>query len=82
LFNLFDWVSAMGGSFTTPGMSTTGGIYGDLDLPSLTGGLYWDVSALSSQGILGVTANVVPEPSRALLLMMSLLALCLRRRRA
>lgn len=80
LFNLFDWVSAMSGSFTTPGSYTAGGSFGDIDLPTLTGGLMWDVSAFGSHGILAVS-GIVPEPSRALLLMIGLLSLGLRRRR-
>lgn len=80
LFNLFDWVSAMSGSFTTPGSYTPGGSFGDIDLPTLSGGLMWDVSALGSHGILAVS-GIVPEPSRALLLMIGLLSLVLRRRR-
>jgi hypothetical protein len=48
-----------------------------MDLPSLTGGLVWDTSAFSSHGVL----IVVPEPSRALLLLFGLLGLMMRRRR-
>ena len=80
LFNLFDWVSAMSGSFTMPGSYTAGGSFGDIDLPTLSGGLMWDVSALGSHGIIAVS-GIVPEPSRALLLMLGLLFLGFRRRR-
>jgi autotransporter-associated beta strand protein len=80
LFNLFDWVSAMSGSFTTPGSYTAGGSFGDIDLPTLSGGLMWDVSAFGSHGILAVS-GIVPEPSRTLLFMIGLLSLGLRRRR-
>lgn len=79
LFNLFDWSAAMSGAFTIPANITSGGSFGDIDLPTLTGGLFWDLSAFTGHGIIGVT--VVPEPSRALLLMFGLMALCLRRRR-
>jgi autotransporter-associated beta strand protein len=79
LFNLFDWVSSMTGSFTLPGTTTTGGVYGDVDLPVLSGGLTWDVSALKVYGVIAVSG--VPEPSRAMLLMAGLIALGLRRRR-
>jgi autotransporter-associated beta strand protein len=79
LFNLLDWVTAMAGTFAVPGVNTPGGVYGDLDLPTLTGGLVWDVSALTSHGIVAVV--VVPEPSRMVLLLIGLLGLGLRRRR-
>ncbi|MCB1208520.1 MAG: autotransporter-associated beta strand repeat-containing protein [Verrucomicrobiales bacterium] len=79
MFNLFDWVTAMTGTFDTPGATTTGGSYGDLDLPTLSGGLSWDVSALTSHGI--IIVGGVPEPGRMMLLFFGLLGLCLRRRR-
>lgn len=81
LFNLFDWVSAMNGSFSTPGTSTSGGAYGDFDLPTLAGNLTWDLSAFTSHGIIAVT-TVIPEPSRALFLLLGLLAVFGRRRRS
>ena len=80
LFNLFDWVSAMTGSFAMPGTGSTGGAYGDVDLPTLSGTLAWDLSALSTYGIAAVV-NVVPEPSRALLLLLGVFGLLARRRR-
>lgn len=79
VFNLLDWQGLMGGTFsaTTSGNFTSGGAWDDMDLPSLTGGLVWDTSAFSSHGVL----IVVPEPSRALLLLFGLLGLMMRRRR-
>ena len=53
------------------------GTFGDLDLPTLTGGLAWDVSAFTSHGII----VVVPEPGRVAFLFFGLFALILRRRR-
>ena len=50
----------MTGTSSTPGTLTTGGAYGDIDLPTLSGTLSWDLSALSSPGIAAVV-NVVPE---------------------
>lgn len=80
VFNLLDWTTILGGSFSTPGFTTTGGAYGDLDLPTLSGGLLWDLSAFASHGLIAVSG--VPEPSRALLLVTGLLGLLLRRRRS
>ncbi len=81
VFNLFDWTTLMTGNFSVPGANTTGGVYGDIDLPTLSGNLQWDLSALSSHGLIGVT-TVVPEPGRVLLLLLGLLGICLRRRRS
>lgn len=80
VFNLFDWVTAMGGGFTLPGNLTAGGSYGGLDLPTLSGTLQWDVSALQSHGVIAVW-DAVSEPSRAMLLLFGLLGAFLRRRR-
>ena len=49
----------------------------DLDLPDLTAGLLWDTSLFTTYGVV----FVVPEPSRALFLMIGLLGLMMRRRR-
>ncbi|MES2595500.1 MAG: autotransporter-associated beta strand repeat-containing protein [Verrucomicrobiota bacterium] len=81
MFNLIDWVGAMGGSFSIPGTGTAGGVYGDLDLPMLSGNLIWDLSAFGSHGIIAVT-TVIPEPSRALFMLLGLLAIFGRRRRS
>ena len=81
VFNLLDWVNAgaMGGTFsaTTSGNFTTGGAWDDIDLPTLSPDYAWDTSAFASHGVL----VVVPEPSRALMLMLGLLGLMIRRRR-
>lgn len=79
VFNLLDWVGAFAGSFTatTSGNFTQGGAWDDMDLPTLSGVLYWDTSAVASHGVL----VVVPEPGRAVLLLFGLATLFLRRRR-
>jgi autotransporter-associated beta strand protein len=83
VFNLLDWqaVASIGGTFTTGGFSiydaTSNVMAGDLDLTGLGAGLAWDVSAFATHGIL----VVVPEPSRALLIMLGLLGLLMHRRR-
>jgi hypothetical protein len=81
VFNLLDWQSVtMSGTFTAANggnFFTNGGVWGDLDLPTLTSQLFWDTSAFASHGVL----VVVPEPSRMLLLLVGLLGLFFRRRR-
>jgi autotransporter-associated beta strand protein len=79
VFNLIDWVGALAGSATFNAGTgfSSGGAHGDFDLPTLTGGLMWDTSAFASYGVV----VVVPEPGRALFLLMGLLALAFRRRR-
>ncbi|WP_461784644.1 beta strand repeat-containing protein [Prosthecobacter sp.] len=81
VFNLLDWQSVtMSGTFTGVNggnFFTNGGVWGDLDLPTLASQLFWDTSAFASHGVL----VVVPEPSRMLLLMVGLLGLFFRRRR-
>ena len=79
VLNLLDW-STLGTKDGTAlsGMGTGGfSALDNLQLDILPGGLGWDTSLFDSSGIL----VVVPEPSRALLLMLGLLGLMLRRRR-
>jgi autotransporter-associated beta strand protein len=90
IFDLIDWATLNVGGFganlltatgTTSygnGLLTSGGVHGDLTLPTLTGGLNWDVQLIQSHGI----AIIVPEPSRLLLLCLGVSLLGLRRRRA
>ncbi|WP_395716295.1 autotransporter-associated beta strand repeat-containing protein [Prosthecobacter sp.] len=80
IFNLLDW-STLGikDGTSLSAMSGAGGfnIADNLLLEALSGGLAWDTSVFNSHGIL----VVVPEPSRALFLMLGLFGLMLRRRR-
>ncbi len=79
VFNLIDWMGAMTGTFSVGGATFgNSGTFGDLDLPTLTGGLAWDVTAFTSYGIV----VVVPEPGRVILLLLGLLGFLMRRRRA
>ena len=77
VFNLIDWQGVMGGTFSAGTGFVNGGVLGDFDLPTLGAGLGWDTSAFTSYGIV----VVVPEPSRALLLLLGVAGLLLRRRR-
>lgn len=80
VFNLVDWVGTLAGSLNVGDRIRVGGETGtDLDLPTLGGGYRWDTSLFASQGILIVTA--VPEPSRAVLVLLGLLMVTHRRRR-
>lgn len=80
VFDLLDWTLISAGSFNAGTNYRTGGLgSGDLLLPDLSPlGLAWDVQNFTTHGIL----VVVPEPSRAVLLMIGLAwGLCARRRR-
>jgi autotransporter-associated beta strand protein len=77
VFNLLDW-TALGDSGNGPG--SIGGTFNsasDFNLPLLNGGLAWDTSRFVTTGAIAV----VPEPSRALLMLFGLMALFFRRRR-
>jgi autotransporter-associated beta strand protein len=70
-FKLFDWTSILAG--TSPAASA----FSAINLPTLDSGRAWDTSGLFTTG----TIVVVPEPGRAILLLIGLLGFCLRRRR-
>jgi autotransporter-associated beta strand protein len=81
IFNLVDWYGAFSGSFNA-GTFSAGGVNGDFDLPDISSsGFTWDTSAFTSHGVLAVSAFVIPEPSRAMLLLFGFLLLTTRRRR-
>jgi hypothetical protein len=71
-WKLFDW-AALSGSAPTGTFDPA-----LLELPTLAPLLEWDISTLYSNGTIGII--IVPEPSRALLLLGGLLALVLRHR--
>jgi autotransporter-associated beta strand protein len=82
-WRLFDWSGLTGSeprvSGTFSNLTDTIGNFANLpDLSPFT--LGWDVSQLYTQGLISVV--VVPEPGRVLLMMLGLLALFMRRRRA
>lgn len=79
VFNLLDWTSLTNNGFTVNGTQYDGsGDAGfDLDLPTLSAGMLWDTSLFLTHGVV----FVVPEPSRAMLLLFGFLGLMMRRRR-
>lgn len=76
-WQLIDWAGlAPTGTFSN--LTSTIGNFANL--PNLsTFGLAWDVSAIYSTGVVSIA--VIPEPSRAMLLLLGLLGLFFRRRR-
>ena len=69
-WQLFDWSGVAGG--------VTGG-FASINLPVIDPGFSWDTANLYSLGVVSIIA--VPEPSRALLMLLGLLGLMMRRRR-
>ncbi|MFM2166145.1 MAG: hypothetical protein RIS79_516, partial [Verrucomicrobiota bacterium] len=74
-WRIFDWTGVAAG--TAPLQGTNG--FNSIIAPTLDVNLDWDYSNLFTTGTISVI--VVPEPSRALLLMLGLLGLMMRRRR-
>ena len=72
-WKLLDWTT-FGGSAPTGTFDVS-----TLELPTLTSLLAWDTSNLSTAGTLGIIA--VPEPSRAVLMLLGMMGLMARRRR-
>lgn len=70
-WQIFDWSGITAGAPPVTGFAT-------VNLPTLSGALVWDTSALYTSGIIAIG---VPEPSRLLLLMLGLFGFLSRRRR-
>ncbi len=82
IFNLLDWGSLVTKDFSSFSAGTnyrdgSGDDASQFDLPTLSSGLFWDVSQLTTSGII----VVVPEPSRMLLWMLGFAGIIARRRR-
>lgn len=83
VFNLLDWATLVTTNFTSFNVGTnyrdgSGDDGSQFDLPNISGtGLYWDVSLFTSSG----SIVVVPEPSRALLVLFGFFVLVPTRRR-
>ena len=87
VFDLGDWDAVVAASFNSGAAIRSGGLGGGhIALPDLSSqGLAWDTSQFASSGLLMVvqdTPSSVPEPSRAILVLMSVAATALRRKRA
>lgn len=89
-FNLLDWAilgtttfhSRFSSASYTDFLFGNGDDFLGFDLPDISGSGYgWDISQFTVNGTIS-TVFVIPEPSRALLLMVGLLGLVTRRRRA
>ena len=82
LFDLIDWMNLTGSGLLNNEASAIAGLSStQLDLPLLSGGLVWDTTQFTSHGVVGIYNSVVPEPSRALLLMLGLVSTLWQRRR-
>ncbi len=82
IYNLLDWSGLVITDFTGFDVGTnyrdgSGDDASQFNLPTLSGGLVWDVSQFTTSGII----VVVPEPGRALLLLIGFAALVSRRGR-
>lgn len=82
LFDLLDWSNLSGtGTLNNEASAIAGLTIGQLDLPTLNGGLAWDTSFWTSHGVIAIYM-LVPEPSRMILLGMAMLQALAWRRRA
>ncbi len=89
IFNLLDWANLSTTTFHSrfSSASYSGFLFGNgddnlgFDLPDISSSGYaWDISQFTANGTIS-TVFIIPEPSRALLLMLGLAGLVARRRR-
>lgn len=76
VFDLMDWVGTLNLDADASGGQGFN-LLTDLELPTLADGMTWDTTLFASNGIL----VAVPEPGRAVLMMLGVVVLGLRRRR-
>lgn len=86
VFNLLDWSGLASVPTFDSRFSFVGQLFGNgdeasgFDLPDISGtGFAWDISAFTTHGSIAIV--IVPEPSRAMLLLAGMLTLLCRRRR-
>ncbi|WP_170157278.1 beta strand repeat-containing protein [Roseimicrobium gellanilyticum] len=83
-WTLIDWVGALNAAGFNPGDNNrTGnnldGNEGNLDLPELSAGLFWQVENFT--GSSSLTVSIVPEPGKALLFVFGMVGMLFRRKR-
>lgn len=83
-WDLLDWAGVLALNGFSTGVDLRNGAddtESNLDLPTLGEGLQWSITNVSDGGSLRLTILAVPEPSRALLVVLGAGALMMRRRR-
>ncbi|MDP1588116.1 MAG: autotransporter-associated beta strand repeat-containing protein [Prosthecobacter sp.] len=80
LFDLLDWTNLTGtGNLNNESSAIAGLTLAQLNLQALSGGLAWDTSRWTSDGVLAI--YTVPEPGRAAFLLLGGILALLRRRK-
>jgi len=73
VWRLFNWVGV------APDFGTGSNTFGEIELPTLSSGLFWDTTDLYTGGTIAV---MIPEPGRVALIALGLITFGLRRRRS
>ncbi|MEZ0276504.1 MAG: autotransporter-associated beta strand repeat-containing protein [Roseimicrobium sp.] len=83
-WDLLDWAGVLSLNGFSTGVDLRNGADDantNLDLPTLADGLLWSISNVTDGGSLRLTIEAVPEPSRAMLIMLGAVMMVMRRRR-